>query len=145
MADEVQTGMGRTGRFLAIEHEGDVDPDMIVLSKSLSGGYVPVGAVLTRKAIYQRVFSTMDRAVVHSSTFGQGSLAMVAGLAALRALDDHDLLARAERQGLRAQGGHRSQAEEARQGDREDRGPGGPRVARGGRVARRRAHGIGIG
>ncbi|MHC4947196.1 MAG: aspartate aminotransferase family protein [Planctomycetota bacterium] len=103
VADEVQTGMGRTGRFLALEHdESDgrvVDPDMVLLAKSLSGGYVPVGAVLTRRWIYDKVFSSMDRAVVHSSTFGQGSLAMVAGLAALDVLESEGLLANAARMG----------------------------------------------
>ena len=99
VADEVQTGMGRTGRFLAVEHDGDVDPDIVVLSKALSGGYVPVGAVLTRRWIYDRVFSSLDRAVVHSSTFGQGSLAMVAGLATLAVMDDEQLVARAAQLG----------------------------------------------
>jgi ornithine--oxo-acid transaminase len=99
IADEVQCGLGRTGRFLALEHDGDVDPDIVVLSKALSGGYVPVGAVLTRRWIYKRVFSSLDRAVVHSSTFGQGSLAMVAGLATLQVMDELDLVARAERLG----------------------------------------------
>src|SRR5215469_9069527 len=68
VADEVQTGMGRTGRFLAVEH-WNVEPDMILLAKALSGGLVPVGAVLTRKKIFGRVFNRMDRAVVHGSTF----------------------------------------------------------------------------
>ncbi|TVQ51897.1 MAG: aspartate aminotransferase family protein [Phycisphaerales bacterium] len=99
VADEIQTGMGRTGRFLAIEHEEAVDPDIVILSKALSGGFVPVGAVLTRKWIYDRVFFSMDRAVVHSSTFGQGAMAMVAGLASLRALDDDDLMNNADRMG----------------------------------------------
>jgi ornithine--oxo-acid transaminase len=101
VADEVQCGMGRTGRFLALEHDGDVDPDIVILSKSLSGGYLPVGAVLTRKWIYERVYSSMERAVVHSSTFGQGSLAMVAGLATLSVMDDEGLVARAEEMGDR--------------------------------------------
>ena len=99
IADEVQCGMGRTGRFLALEHDGDVDPDMVILSKSLSGGYVPVGAVLTRKWIYDKVFSSMDRSVVHSSTFGQGSLAMVAGLATLDHMDEAHLIENAQRMG----------------------------------------------
>lgn len=99
VADEVQTGLGRTGKFLAIEHDGGVEPDIVVLSKALSGGFVPVGAVLTRRAIYDKVFSSMDRAVVHSSTFGQGAMAMVAGLATLAVLDDEGLVARAERTG----------------------------------------------
>jgi len=94
--DEVQTGLGRTGRFLAIEHEGDVDPDIVVLAKTLSGGFVPVGAVLCRKWIHERVFSSMNRSVVHSSTFSQGSLAMVAGLAALDVIDREGLVHRAE-------------------------------------------------
>ena len=99
VADEVQCGMGRTGKFLALEHEADMDPDIVVLSKSLSGGYVPVGAVLTRKAIYEKVFSSLDRSVVHSSTFGQGSLAMVAGLASLHYLDQHQLMQNASAMG----------------------------------------------
>lgn len=99
VADEVQSGMGRTGKFLALEHDGDVDPDIVILSKSLSGGYVPVGAVLTRKWIFDRVFPTMEKSVVHSSTFGQGSLAMVAGLAALHVLDEQQLIPRAEQVG----------------------------------------------
>lgn len=90
--DEIQSGMGRTGKFLALEHEGDLDPDMVILSKSLSGGFIPVGAVLTKKKIYDKVFSSLDRSVVHSSTFGQGSLAMVAGLASLNYMDEHDLI-----------------------------------------------------
>ena len=92
VADEVQTGIGRTGSFLAIDQEGDargpVEPDMVVLSKALSGGYVPVGAVLVRAKVWERVFSSLDRAIVHSSTFHQGALAMTAGLAALAAYDE---------------------------------------------------------
>jgi len=94
--DEVQAGMGRTGKFLAIEHDGDVDPDIVVLSKALSGGFVPVGAVLCKKWIHEKVFSSMQRSVVHSSTFSQGSFAMAAGLAALDVMDRHDLINRAE-------------------------------------------------
>ncbi len=99
--DEVQTGMGRTGRFLAIEHDGAVDPDIVILSKSLSGGYVPVSAVLCRKWIHEKVFSSMQRSVVHSSTFSQGNLAMAAGLAALDVTDRYQLAARAEQLGNR--------------------------------------------
>ena len=64
VADEIQTGMGRTGRFLALEHWG-VEPDLVLIAKSLSGGHVPVGAVLTRKWIFDKLFNRMDRAVVH--------------------------------------------------------------------------------
>ncbi len=100
VVDEIQTGIGRTGRFLAIEHEGGgVDPDIVILSKALSGGYVPVGAVLTRRSVWEKVFSSLQRAIVHSSTFHQGGLAMVAGLAVLRAMDDENLAANADRMG----------------------------------------------
>jgi ornithine--oxo-acid transaminase len=99
VADEVQTGLGRTGRFLATEHDRAVDPDIVVIAKSLSGGYVPVGAVLCKKWIHQKVFSSMQRSVVHSSTFSQGNLAMVAGLAALDVLEREKLTTRAETMG----------------------------------------------
>src|SRR5262245_44680723 len=78
VADEIQTGIGRTGRFLAVEHWG-VEPDMVLLAKSLSGGHVPVGALLTRKWIFEKVFNRMDRAVVHGSTFSKNDMAMAAG------------------------------------------------------------------
>ena len=98
--DEVQTGMGRSGRFFCHEH-WDVRPDIITLSKALSGGYVPVGAVLSTTEVSSSVFSSMDRAVVHSSTFSMGQLAMVAGLATLKVMDDEDIVARAAHNGRR--------------------------------------------
>ena len=82
VADEIQTGLGRTGRFLAVEHWG-VEPDMVLLAKALSGGHVPVSAVLMRKSIYDKVFDRIDRAVVHGSTFAKNDLAMAAGIATL--------------------------------------------------------------
>jgi len=94
--DEVQAGMGRTGRFLAIEHDGDVDADIVVLAKTLSGGFVPVGAVLCKKWIHEKVFSSMQRSVVHSSTFSEGSFAMAAGLATLDVMDREGLIQQAE-------------------------------------------------
>lgn len=96
--DEVLTGLGRTGRFLALEHWG-LEPDLVTLSKALSGGYVPIGAVLTTRAVHRRVFDSMERAVVHSSTFATNDLAAAAGLATLSALDDEALVARADRLG----------------------------------------------
>jgi ornithine--oxo-acid transaminase len=100
IADEVQTGIGRTGRFLAVEHWG-VEPDMVVLAKSLSGGHVPIGAVLTRKRIFDRVFDRMDRAVVHGSTFAKNDLAMAAGLATLEVIENERLVEQAARVGTR--------------------------------------------
>ena len=99
VVDEVQTGVGRTGKFLALEHDPGTEPDIVILSKALSGGYVPVGAVLARRWIYDKVFSSMDRAVIHSSTFGKGGLGMVAGLATLACLDDYKMFDRAARMG----------------------------------------------
>lgn len=99
IVDEIQTGMGRTGKFLALEHENNVDADIVILSKSLSGGFIPVGAVIMRKWIYNKVFSSMDRSVVHSSTFGQGNLAMAAGLASLNYIDEHNLINNATEMG----------------------------------------------
>jgi ornithine--oxo-acid transaminase len=100
IADEIQTGLGRTGRFLAVEH-WQVEPDMVLLSKALSGGHVPVGAVLTRKAIYDEVFSRMDRAVVHGSTFSKNDLAMAAGIATLSVLGDERMIENAAQMGER--------------------------------------------
>jgi acetylornithine/succinyldiaminopimelate/putrescine aminotransferase len=99
VADEVQTGVGRTGAFLGVHHEAGCQPDMVVLSKALSGGYVPVGAVLVRGDIWRRTFSSLDRAIVHSSTFHMGNLAMTAGLAVLSVYDDLRLDERATRMG----------------------------------------------
>ena len=100
VADEIQTGLGRTGRFLAIEHWG-VEPDMVLLAKALSGGHVPVGAVLTRDAIYAKVFDRMDRAVIHGSTFGKNDLAMAAGIATLEVIAAEGLVKNADRMGER--------------------------------------------
>jgi ornithine--oxo-acid transaminase len=98
LADEVQTGLGRTGRFLALDHWG-IEPDLVTLSKALSGGYVPLGAVLASRKVFQGTFDTMERSVVHGSTFGGGDLAAAAGLATLRTLDREQLIERADRLG----------------------------------------------
>ncbi|MGA7703724.1 MAG: aspartate aminotransferase family protein [Solirubrobacteraceae bacterium] len=98
VCDEVQTGLGRTGRFLALEHWG-LEPDLICLSKALSGGLVPVGAVLVSRAAFDSVFDGMERAVRHGSTFGGNDLAAAAALATLKVLDDEKLVERAERLG----------------------------------------------
>lgn len=99
VADEVQCGLYRAGSFLYWPQEGEVDPDIVVLSKALSGGYVPVGAVLTRKRIYDKVFDSMERGIVHTSTFGQNAMAMVAGLAAIQVMEDEKLGERAQKLG----------------------------------------------
>jgi acetylornithine/succinyldiaminopimelate/putrescine aminotransferase len=91
VCDEVQCGLGRTGKWWGFQH-WNLEPDIITVAKSLSGGFVPCGAIVTRRAIYQRVFSRLDRAVVHSSTFGRNNLAMACGLAALHVLENERLI-----------------------------------------------------
>jgi len=98
VADEIQTGLGRTGRFLAVEH-WNVEPDMVLISKSLSGGHVPVGAVLTRRHIFEKIFNRMDRAVVHGSTFAKNDLAMACGIATLDVLKSEGLIENAAQRG----------------------------------------------
>src|ERR1017187_8305908 len=94
VADEVQTGLGRTGRFFWHQH-WNLEPGIITVSTALSGGYIPVGAMLCTEKVFMSVFSSMDRAMVHSSTFGRNQLAMVAGLATLDALDEEGIVERA--------------------------------------------------
>ena len=93
--DEVQTGMGRTGTFLAGQRHG-VEPDMIVMAKALSGGLIPCAALLMTDAIYKSVFHSLRRAFIHTSTFSENSLAMRAGLATIEVLDREKLVERGE-------------------------------------------------
>jgi len=92
--DEVQTGLYRTGEFLAA-HLYSLDPDMVVLAKALSGGLVPVGALLMTDAVCNSVYSSLKRAIVHTSTFSENALAMRAGLATLDVLEREHLGERA--------------------------------------------------
>lgn len=96
--DEVQTGLHRTGPFLAA-HRFGVEPDMVVLAKALSGGLIPVGAVLMSDAIYESTYSSLRRALVHTSTFSENGLAMRAGLATLDVLEEEKLGRRSEASG----------------------------------------------
>jgi ornithine--oxo-acid transaminase len=98
VSDEIQTGLGRTGKFLAGEHWG-IEPDMVLLAKALSGGHVPVGAVLMRKSIHDKMFNRMDRSVVHGSTFGKNDLAMAAGIATLEVMKHEKLVENSAKRG----------------------------------------------
>ncbi len=98
ICDEVQTGMGRTGRFFAYQHDG-VDPDIVTVAKTLSGGYVPVGATMAKGWIFEKVYSSMDRVLVHDTTYGSNAAAMAAGLATLAVIEDEQLVSNAERTG----------------------------------------------
>ncbi|MER7832399.1 MULTISPECIES: aspartate aminotransferase family protein [unclassified Streptomyces] len=99
IADEVQTGLGRTGDFYAYQHEEGVEPDLVCVAKALSGGYVPVSATLGKDWIFKKVYSSMDRVVVHSASFGANAQAMAAGLAVLAVLEDEDVVGNARRTG----------------------------------------------
>ncbi|MFD3355022.1 aspartate aminotransferase family protein [Streptomyces fradiae] len=99
VADEVQTGLGRTGDFYAYQHEEGVEPDLVCVAKALSGGYVPVSATIGKDWIFKKVYSSMDRVVVHSASFGANAQAMAAGLAVLAVLEDEDVVGNARRTG----------------------------------------------
>jgi ornithine--oxo-acid transaminase len=98
ICDEVQSGFGRTGKFFSYQHE-DVQPDIVTVAKALSGGYVPVGAMLATEKVFGSVYSSMDRVMVHSTTFKGGPLAMAAGLASLSVIEDEGLTENAARVG----------------------------------------------
>ncbi len=84
--DEIQTGLGRTGRWFALER-WDLEPDFVLVGKALSGGYMPVAAMVTRRELYQQAVGTLERSYVHQSTFGRNRLSMAAGLATLRIIE----------------------------------------------------------
>lgn len=98
VADEIQCGMARTGKFWAIEHYG-AEPDMLLMAKALSGGFIPVGAVAMTSQVMDAVFNRMDRAVVHGSTFSKNNMAMAAGIASLQVIEDEKLVENAAKIG----------------------------------------------
>jgi ornithine--oxo-acid transaminase len=98
--DEVMTGFGRTGRMFASQHWG-LEPDMVTVAKSLSGGYVPVGALLMARSVHEAVFDSMQHAMSHGSTFAPNELAMAAGLATLHELRERRLVEESARLGER--------------------------------------------
>jgi ornithine--oxo-acid transaminase len=91
--DEVQTGLARTGRLFAFEHWG-LEPDLVTIAKSISGGYVPSGALVLRTKDMEAVFDSLEHAVRHGSTFAPNDLAMAAGLATLAEIDEQGLVER---------------------------------------------------
>jgi ornithine--oxo-acid transaminase len=94
--DEIQTGLGRTGKWFALEHWG-LEPDFVLVGKALSGGYMPVAAMVTSREIYQKAVGTLERSYVHQSTFGRNRLSMAAGLATLRIIERDRLVEHAAR------------------------------------------------
>jgi acetylornithine/succinyldiaminopimelate/putrescine aminotransferase len=104
IVDEVQTGFGRTGALFACEHEG-VEPDVLTLAKSLGGGLAPIGAMIARRDAWDRAYGTVQTCLLHTSTFGGGSLACAAALATVRAIVKEDLASRARDIGERLRAG----------------------------------------
>jgi ornithine--oxo-acid transaminase len=99
IVDEVQCGLGRTGKWFCFQHWPGVEPDIVCCAKALSGGYVPVGAVITTPQIMDRVFNSMERCVVHSNTYGQNDMAMAAALASLYVIEEEKLVENAAAMG----------------------------------------------
>ncbi len=96
--DEVQTGLARTGRWFALEH-WNLEPDIVTLAKALSGGFMPTGAMITRREIFQKAVGTLERCYVQQSTYGRNRLSMAAGLAAIRVIERDGLVEHAARMG----------------------------------------------
>jgi len=90
VGDEVQTGFGRMGQHWFAFQKAGVLPDMVTLSKALSGGAVPVAATLVGEQLYDRVFADFKSGPIYFSTFAENNLAMAAGLATLKVLRDLD-------------------------------------------------------
>ena len=98
VADEIQTGLGRTGKLFALEHWG-LEPDFVLVGKALSGGYMPVAAMVTRRKIFQKAVGALERSYVHQSTYGRNRLSMAAGLATLRIIERDGLVEHAAHMG----------------------------------------------
>jgi acetylornithine/succinyldiaminopimelate/putrescine aminotransferase len=111
ICDEVQTGLGRTGKFFAYEYDG-VQPDIVTVAKAMSGGFVPVAATMARAGIFEKVFSSLDRVFVHASTFMGNALAMTAALATLSVLEDEALVDNARLRGEELTAGLRAIADQ---------------------------------
>jgi ornithine--oxo-acid transaminase len=105
--DEIQTGLGRTGRWFALEHWG-LEPDFVLVGKALSGGYMPVAAMVTTRRIFDRAVGTLERSYVHQSTYGRNRLSMAAGLATLRIIERDGLVERSAQLGSLLEGGLRA-------------------------------------
>jgi ornithine--oxo-acid transaminase len=99
VVDEVQCGLGRTGKWFAFQHWPGAEPDIVCVAKALSGGYVPVGAVVATPRIMDSVFDSMEHCVIHSNTFGQNDLAMAAALATLQVMEEDSIPSAAARLG----------------------------------------------
>lgn len=94
IADEIQTGLGRTGELWACDHAG-AEPDIMTMAKSLSGGAIPMGAYIATDEVWQAGYGTPEKAMLHASTFTNNTRGCAAGLKTLEVLHEEDLTARA--------------------------------------------------
>ncbi|MCC6351758.1 MAG: aspartate aminotransferase family protein [Fimbriimonadaceae bacterium] len=100
--DEVQSGLGRTGKMFGCEHDG-VAPDLMTLAKSLGGGVMPIGATMGTEEVWEKVFS--KNPLLHTSTFGGNPVACAAGIAALEVIEEEGLCEAAQVQGAKLKAG----------------------------------------
>lgn len=98
VVDEIQTGLGRTGKLFATKFE-EVVPDMLLIGKALSAGLIPVSATMMTADVWKRAFSGPERCLLDSSTCSGGLLAMTAGLAAVNLIKETNLAENALKQG----------------------------------------------
>ena len=98
IADEVQTGIGRTGTLFSVDHWA-VQPDIMTLAKSLGGGLLPIGAMMCSRDLWKRAYGSVQNYMLHTSTFGGGSLACAAGLATLDVICSGTILGNAVERG----------------------------------------------
>ena len=120
ICDEVQTGLGRTGRFFSYEYDG-VAPDLVTVAKTLSGGFIPVGATLGTSKVFEKVYSGLDRVLVHDGTYSHNDLASAVGLATLAVLEDEGLVANAAKLGDQLSGALRGGCRPLRADQRRER------------------------
>jgi putrescine aminotransferase len=98
IVDEVQTGLGRTGKLFAVEHE-KVEPDIMILAKSLGGGVMPIGAFITTENVWRKAYGSLNTCLLHTSTFGGNTRACAAALTALEIIISDKLSEKAQKKG----------------------------------------------
>jgi adenosylmethionine-8-amino-7-oxononanoate aminotransferase len=118
IADEVLTGVGRTGTFFALEHfrdarGGPVVPDIITLGKGLNGGYAPLSAMLAKRTLVETVGRGPFHGLVHAQTYSHHAVSSAAALAVLRYIEKHKLVERAATVGQTLQSALRTLADDA--------------------------------
>lgn len=120
IADEVQTGIGRTGTWFGVEHDG-AKPDLMAVAKALGGGIMPIGSVIGTEAAWKGL---IEAPFLHTSTFGGGQMACAAGVATLQVIEEENLLQRSAETGAYFKKGIEAIAKEFPQVIKEVRGRG---------------------